>query len=256
MLQNLNMISKQLRLKWIITPLMLLGLSMVSFAQNIQLKGKVIDADTKIALEAATVLVKGQNQSARTNANGQFTISNVSTNASIVVSYVGYTTKTVGVSAGDLVIALVKEDVSLNEVVVTALGIKKEKKKLGYATQDVKGAELVKAREVNPINNLVGKVAGLTVGMNQEMLRLPNLVLRGGRVNLIVVDGIPINSDTWNISPDDIESYNVLKGPVASALYGYRGQNGAIIINTKKGTKDKRGFAVELNSSTTVQNGL
>ena len=120
MLQNLNMISKQLRLKWIITPLMLLGLSMVSFAQNIQLKGKVIDADTKIALEAATVLVKGQNQSTRTNANGQFTISNVSTNASIVVSYVGYTTKTVGVSAGDLVIALVKEDVSLNEVVVTA----------------------------------------------------------------------------------------------------------------------------------------
>lgn len=100
----------------------------------------------------------------------------------------------------------------------------------------------MKAREVNAINNLVGKVAGLTVGMNQEMLRLPNLVLRGGRVNLIVVDGIPINSDTWNISPDDIESYNVLKGPVASALYGYRGQNGAIIINTKKERKIKRVF--------------
>jgi len=84
------MISKQLRLQWIITPLMLLGLSLSSIAQNIQFKGKVIDADTKIALEAATVLVKGQNQSARTNANGQFTISNVSPNASIVVSYVGY----------------------------------------------------------------------------------------------------------------------------------------------------------------------
>jgi TonB-dependent SusC/RagA subfamily outer membrane receptor len=71
-----------------------------------------------------------------------------------------------------------------------------------------------------------------------------------------VVDGVPINSDTWNISPDDIESYTVLKGPVASALYGYRGQNGAIIINTKKGTKDKRGYAVEFNSSTMVNKGF
>ena len=71
-----------------------------------------------------------------------------------------------------------------------------------------------------------------------------------------MVDGIPINSDTWNISPDDIESYTVLKGPVASALYGYRGQNGAIIINTKKGTKDKRGYSVEFNSSTMVNKGF
>jgi TonB-linked SusC/RagA family outer membrane protein len=250
------MISKQVILKWFLTPLMLLGLSIASLAQNIQIKGKVIDAETKVALDAATVKVKGQSQSTRTDANGLFSINNVAAKASIEVSYVGYKTATVTASAGDLVVALVKADESLNEVVVTALGIKKEKKKLGYSTQDVKGAELVKAREVNPINNLVGKVAGLTVGLNQEMLRLPNLVLRGGRVALIVVDGVPINSDTWNISPDDIESYNVLKGPVASALYGYRGQNGAIIINTKKGTKDKRGFAVELNSSTTVQNGF
>ena len=231
-------------------------MSIASLAQNIQIKGKVIDAETKKSLEAATVSVKGQNQSARTDASGLFTINNASANASIVVSYVGYKTKTVTASAGDLVVALEKVDETLSEVVVTALGIKKEKKKLGYSTQDVKGAELVKAREVNPINNLVGKVAGLTVGLNQEMLRLPNLVLRGGRVTLIVVDGVPINSDTWNISPDDIESYNVLKGPVASALYGYRGQNGAIIINTKKGTKDKRGYSVELNTSTTVQNGF
>ncbi len=250
------MISKQVILKWFLIPLMLLGLSIASLAQNIQIKGKVIDAETKQALEAATVLVKGQSLSVRTDANGLFAINNVPNKASIVVSYVGYQTQSVTASAGDLVVALVKVNESLNEVVVTALGIKKEKKKLGYSTQDVKGAELVKAREVNPINNLVGKVAGLTVGLNQEMLRIPNLVLRGGRVTLIVVDGVPINSDTWNISPDDIESYNVLKGPVASALYGYRGQNGAIIINTKKGTKDKRGYSVELNTSTTVQNGF
>lgn len=227
-----------------------------SIAQNLQIKGKVIDADTKQALESATVLVKGQNQAAKTLPDGTFTLRVEQSNATLVVSYVGYISKTVSSVNGDVVIGLTKLNDNLNEVVVTALGIKKEKKKLGYSTQDVKGSELVKAREVNPINNLVGKVAGLTVGLNQEMLRLPNLVLRGGRVNLIVVDGVPINSDTWNISPDDIESYNVLKGPVASALYGYRGQNGAIIINTKKGTKDKRGFSVELNTSTTTQSGF
>jgi TonB-linked SusC/RagA family outer membrane protein len=250
----LTMISKQLCIKWILTPLMLLGLSLSSIAQNIQFKGKVVDAETKKALESATVSVKGQ--ATKTDANGAFSLNNLSANAAVSVSYIGYVTKTVTASNEAVVIELVKGDELLNEVVVTALGIKKEKRKIGYATQEVKGADLVKARELNPINNLVGKVAGLTVGLNQEMLRIPNLVLRGGRVNLIVVDGVPINSDTWNISPDDIESYNVLKGPVASALYGYRGQNGAIIINTKKGTKDKRGYSVEFNSSTAVQSGF
>ena len=255
-LKYLFMISKQLKLSWVLTPIMLLSMSLASFAQGIQIKGKVIDEDSKQALESATVIVKGQSQTTKTAADGTFVIKSAQSNATLMVSFVGYGSKILTNVTGDVVISLSKSNDNLNEVVVTALGIKKEKKKLGYSTQDVKGAELVKAREVNPINNLVGKVAGLTVGINQEMLRLPNLVLRGGRVNLIVVDGVPINSDTWNISPDDIESYNVLKGPVASALYGYRGQNGAIIINTKKGTKDKRGYSVELNTSTTVQSGF
>ncbi|WP_315820159.1 TonB-dependent receptor plug domain-containing protein [Paraflavitalea speifideaquila] len=89
--------------------------------------------------------------------------------------------------------------------------------------QEVKGEDLVKAREPNPINSLVGKVAGLTVGASAEMLAGPQLVLRGQGISLFVVDGVPINSDTWNISPDDIESYTVLKGATASALYGSRG---------------------------------
>ena len=79
--------------------------------------------------------------------------------------------------------------------------------------QEVKGADLLKARESNPINGLVGKVAGLNVGINQEMLSSPTVLLRGSPLNFYVVDGIPINSDTWNISPDDIETYTVLKGP-------------------------------------------
>lgn len=242
-------------IRWVFLPIILLGLSLSSIAQNFQVKGKVVDAETKKGLAGATVSVEGGSKSTKTDENGEFSI-NVNRNVNINITFTGYNAKTVTSKETYFTIELSKVDQVLNEVVVTALGIKKEKKKLGYSTQEVKGADLVKAREVNPINNLVGKVAGLTVGINQEMLRLPNLVLRGGQVNLIVVDGVPINSDTWNISPDDIESYNVLKGPVASALYGYRGQNGAIIINTKKGTKDKRGFAVEFNSSTSIQKGF
>ena len=113
--------------------------------------------------------------------------------------------------------AQVKKDsvVVVDEVVITALGIKSEKKKIGYAVQEVQGSTLVKSREPNAINGLVGKVAGLTVGPCAELLGAPQLVLRGsdirrGQSVLFVVDGVPINSDSWNISPDDIESYTVL----------------------------------------------
>ena len=144
----------------------------------------------------------------------------------------------------------------LSEVVVTALGVEKDVAKLGYVTQKVSGSELIKAREPNPLNSLVGRVAGLTVGISSELLGRPQLVLRGETNLLIVVDGVPVVSDTWNISPDDIDTYIVLKGPNAAALYGSRGQNGAILITTKKGTKDKRGFSVEFNSSTMVDKGF
>lgn len=155
-------------------------------------------------------------------------------------------------SAKDTVIAV-------DEVVITALGVKSEKKKIGYAVQEVQGSTLVKSREPNAINSLVGKVAGLTVGPSAEMLSAPQLVLRGsdirrGQSVLFVVDGVPINSDSWNISPDDIESYTVLKGPSAAALYGYRGQNGAIVITTKK-AKEK-GVVVEYNSSSMLESGF
>ena len=247
---------KQSKLTWVFSTLLFMCIGLTAFSQNVQVKGKVVDAETGKPIEMASVVVAGQNLNAKTNNAGEFQLDGVKSSSAITVSIVGYNSQKVVANGSFISVKLERVAENLNEIVVTALGIKKEKRKLGYSTQEVKGADLVKAREINPINNLVGKVAGLTVGINNEMLRQPNLVLRGGRVNLIVVDGVPINSDTWNISPDDIESYNVLKGPVASALYGYRGQNGAIIINTKKGTKDKRGFSVELNSSTTVQKGF
>jgi TonB-linked SusC/RagA family outer membrane protein len=148
---------------------------------------------------------------------------------------------------------------SVDEVVVTALGIKKEKKKLGFAVSEIQGASLVKARETNVLDNMVGKVAGLTIGQSAELLGSTQVVLRGsdlrrGQSVLYVVDGIPINSDAYNLSPDDIEKVSVLMGPAAAALYGYRGQNGAIVISTKKGNKG--GVSVDFNSSTMVENGF
>jgi len=153
-----------------------------------------------------------------------------------------------------LLMRLKEKSSELNEVVVTALGVRKEVKKIGYAVQEVKGEELVKARDANPVTGLIGKVAGLSVGPSAELLGTPSLLMRGNQITLFVVDGVPISSDTWNISPDDIESYSVLKGP-AAALYGSRAQFGAILITTKKGSRHK-GFTVEINSTNSVDKGF
>jgi TonB-linked SusC/RagA family outer membrane protein len=149
----------------------------------------------------------------------------------------------------------------LDRIVVTALGISKDKKILGFATQKIKGADLIKAREPNAINSLAGKVAGLTIGASAELFGSPQVILRGSDINrgqsvLYVVDGVPVNSDVWNLSPDDIESYTVLKGPAAAALYGYRGQNGAILISTKKANTRKEGLSISVNSSNMVERGF
>ncbi len=243
------------------TPLMLrlffmclmLSISSVLFAQS-EVQGKVSAQSTKLPLTGATIRVKGSNTTTITDSNGVFTIRALPSDI-LSISNVGFLGKEVKADAATAV-ELGDDPQNLSEVVVTALGIKKERKKLGYAVQEVNGADLVKAREPNPINGLVGKVAGLTVGASAEMLVAPQLILRGRNIGLFVVDGVPINSDTWNISPDDIETYTVLKGATASALYGSRGLNGAIMITTKRGSLDKRGFSIEFNSSTMVEKGF
>lgn len=232
---------------------MLLLLSMPVFAQRM-VTGKVVSLLTGQPVQGATITIKGTGKSTSTGADGSYSIA-AAENDVLTISSIGFTTVELN-AADNAVVQLNIDQRNLSEVVVTALGIKKEKKKLGYAVQEVKGEDLVKAREPNPINSLVGKVAGLTVGTSAELLAAPQLVLRGRGISLFVVDGVPINSDTWNISPDDIESYTVLKGATASALYGSRGLNGAIMITTKRGTKDKRGFSVEFNSTTMVENGF
>ena len=226
-----------------------------AFAQTNTVKGIVLD-DHNQPIAGASVMVKGAGKAAVTGAEGRFTMA-AEKGQTLAINYIGFAPQEVLITdEANYSIQLKADTRSLTEVVVTAYGIKKEVKKLGYSVQEIRGAELIKARDPNPINSLAGKIAGLTVGANAEMLGRPELVLRGSKDLLFVVDGSPINSDTWNVSPDDIESYSILKGPNAAALYGSRGINGAIVITTKKGTTDKKGFEVNFNSSTLFERGL
>ncbi len=235
---------------------LLLLLSLCLHAQNVIVKGEIVDSINRNKISGATISVLNSSKATSTDASGNFTLQ-ANKGAQLIVTYVGYNDKVIDVSeAGFVSVQLAPSTAQLTEVVVTALGVRKETKKLGYSVQEVKGEDLIRAREPNPINGLVGKVAGLTVGASAEMLQGPQLILRGRTIGLFVVDGVPINSDTWNISPDDIETYTILKGSTAAALYGFRGINGAIMITTKRGTKDKRGVSIEFNSSTMVDNGF
>src|SRR5688572_14831943 len=224
-------------------------------AQTI-VSGQVTSGEDAAPLPGVNILVKGTSDGTISDANGNYSINVPNLDATLIFSFVGYKAQEVALGGQTAVsVALISDAKQLAEVVVTALGIEKDKSKLGYAVQDVKGSDLVKARDPNPINNLAGKIAGLTVAGTPELLGKPKLYLRG-KDPLFVVDGVPIQSDTWNISPDDVESITVLKGPTASALYGSRGQYGAIQITTKRGTKDGRGLSFDFNSSTMMEDGF
>lgn len=237
---------------FLIITFLLIGVTV--FAQKAIIEGTVKTSSGE-SLPSATVLVKGSTMGALTDLNGRFSIQ-AEPKDILVASYIGFETVEVAVGSQKVIdIVLPESKQEIKEVIVTALGIEKVKSTIGFSVQEVKGTELVKAREPNPINALTGKVAGLTVGASAEMLGAPSVLLRG-YAPLYVVDGVPVQTDTWNINPDDIESYTILKGPTAAALYGSRGQYGAIQITTKRGTKDKRGFSVEFNSSTMVESGF
>lgn len=240
------------KLFFLLTTFLLIGATV--FAQKANLEGTV-KSSTGESLPSATILIKGTTIGSLTDLDGHFSIQ-AEPKDILVVSYIGYEPLEVAVGNQKVIdITLQESKQEISEVVVTALGIEKEKSTIGFAVQDVKGTELVKAREPNAINSLTGKISGLTVGASAELLGAPAVLLRGYKP-LYVVDGVPVQTDTWNINPDDIETYTVLKGPSAAALYGSRGQYGAIQITTKRGTTDKRGFSVEFNSSTMVENGF
>ncbi|WP_223651246.1 SusC/RagA family TonB-linked outer membrane protein [Hymenobacter psoromatis] len=243
----------QLNLAWLL--LLLSLVPKLALAQAATIGGLVTD-DTKQPLPGVTVLVQGTTNGTTTSSDGRFIIQ---AKPSDVLEFrlIGSATRLVPVAGQkELTVTLQTDLKALDEVVVTALGVKKEVRKIGYAVQEVSGAAITQARDPNPISGLTGKVAGLSVGPSAELLRAPNVLLRGNSLSLYVVDGFPIDTDTWNISPDDIETYTVLKGPAAAALYGNRAQNGAILITTKKGNQNKKGFTVEVNSSNVINNSF
>ncbi|MDR2474141.1 MAG: SusC/RagA family TonB-linked outer membrane protein [Tannerella sp.] len=236
--------------------------------QTRQITGTVIDK-TGEPLAGANVSVKGTTNGAVTDSDGKFTLNNVPSGATIQVSYLGYTTQEIAYTGqAQLTITLAEDTQLLDEVVVTALGIKKEKKALGYAVQDIKSDELLKIKTANPLNSLAGKIAGVNITQSSGAAGAgAQIQLRGGtslsetRDNqpLFIVDGIVYDNSTsivgntsfdgmgssattgsnriMDINPEDIENISVLKGPAASALYGSRAANGVLIITTKKGAE-------------------
>lgn len=231
------------------------------------------------AIVGATILVKGQakGKGTLTDPKGHFTLSGLKVGSELVITCVGYKSQTVRWTGTPLTVVLEDEMTQLGGVVVTALGIRREKKALGYAMQEVKGDQLMAVREPNITNALSGKVSGIQIikgssspGSSSKIVLRGNSSLSGSNQPLIVVDGVPMdnttgatNNDFWNpaadmgnglsdINAEDIESMTVLKGASAAALYGSRAGNGVIQIITKSGRKNN-GLGVTISSSVGVE---
>ncbi len=230
-------------------------LAVQGFSQTRSFQGRLVDSLSQGAIHGATIRNSHLAKLVSSDHSGKFVI-DAHIGDTLRIGYMGYLPKVFIVgNQPSSVISLIPNQQSLNEVVVTALGIKKEKQAIGYSVQEIKGKDIVKAREPNAISGLAGRVSGLTITPSTNLFGDPGITLRGRSNILIVVDGMPINTDSWNLSPDDIESYSVLKGANAAALYGNRGQNGAIVITTKRAKSQDKGFQVEFNSSTQLQTG-
>ncbi|MDR1555562.1 MAG: SusC/RagA family TonB-linked outer membrane protein [Tannerellaceae bacterium] len=236
---------------------MLLGIAFLLFpgelcAQTIVLKGKVSDLQGE-GLPGVSVLVRNTSNGTVTDIDGNYSLG-VSKGQILVFSYVGYVKQEYTIADQTVLdIVLKEESQSLNEIVVTAIGIKQQKKRLGYTTQQVSNESLLESQTMNIGNALSGQVAGLTINNPTGIFQAPQISLRG-KTPLIVLDGIPLETDFFDINGEDIESINVLKGPTASALYGSRGKNGAILLVSK--TAKKEGLEVSVTTQNMVTAGF
>lgn len=207
-------------------------------------------------LPGVNVVEKGTTNGTLTDATGKFKLSVKSDKAILSISFIGYASQEIVVGAQtSLTIKMNTDTKILNEVVVTALGVKREEKSLGYAVQKVSGPSLQTVKGVSVGTSLTGRVSGLWVRNSTEFNQMPAISLRG-ESPLLVIDGVPYNNISLNnIAQDDIESIDVLKGPTASALYGSRGGSGAIIVTTKKGASGK-GLTVTVNTNNMFNAGF
>ena len=220
---------------------------------EITVTGKVID-DKGETVIGASILVKGTGTGVITDIDGNYSIKVPGSQSVLIFSYVGLTPVSEVVGDRSVInVTMASTSEVLEEIVVTALGIKKEKKKLGYAVQDLIAPGLTKVPAANTASNLTGKIAGLKVSNSPNLFDTPALLLRGV-APVVVIDGVPVESATfWEVAPEDIESMSVLKGPAAAVLYGQMGQNGVIQITTKKA---KEGVRISVNSSTGFDTGM
>lgn len=242
------------------------------------ISGTVLDAGNSQGIPGVNILLKGGNIGTTTGMDGSYKVELPAAEGTLVFSYIGYVTQEIAIGSQAVIDVKLAENVqALSEVIVTALGIAREEKSLGYSIQNIDTKGMSQARETNFVNSMQGKVAGVQItgasgnigGSSRITIRGSNSV-SGNNQPLFVVDGTPMDNSSPNsvdaqsgeggrdygnaaqdINPDDIESISVLKGPSAAALYGSRASNGVILITTKSG-KGRQGLGVTFNSSTTL----
>lgn len=243
------------------------------YGQDTKITGVVTFKADAQRVPGAVVTVKGSSKGTQTDADGKYSIS-AKANDTLHFSYIGYTGVDIAVNDTRVInVALESSESRLQEVVVTALGISREKRSLGYAVQELKSRDITEARETNLVNALSGKIAGVNITNSQGNLGSSRIVIRGetsiagNNQPLFVLDGIPIDNSQLGVgiatardfpnaisdlNPDDIESISVLKGPNAAALYGSRAANGVLVLKTKTG-RGAKGLGITVNSSATMQ---
>lgn len=280
-MKKTNLIELRMDFKRLLTFFFLFTLLFAtSWAENRKtVKGKVLD-NTGYGLPGVSVLQKNSANGTITDADGNFIITVDGEKTSLILSFIGYATKEVPVKGSEVLSIILSEDVqALDEVVVTALGIKRDKKSLGYSTQEVKGDNVNVGNDANMLNKLTGKVAGVQItagnsgaGSSSRVVIRGESSLSNDNQPLYVVDGVPINNYIYSnlagtpqeidygngageVNADDIESISVLKGANAAALYGSRAANGVILVTTKSG-KTKNKFQIAVNSTTTFEDVL
>lgn len=241
-------------------------------AQVTTVRGIVTTEEDGESVIGASVIVKGTSLGTVTDVNGRFELSGLPPSATrLLISYISLMAKEVAI-APQVSVTLKSDTHLLDEVVVTALGISREKKALGYTAQEVKQDALVQGKDNNLLNSLSGKIAGVRITNTQGDVGSSRIVIRGEtsiageNQPLFIVDGIPVDNSQFNarssgrdfknaiadLNPEDIKTLTVLKGPNAAALYGARAAHGAIVITTKGGDKRQKGIGITLHSSTQV----
>jgi len=245
-------------------------------AQEMNVSGTVTSSEDGLPMPGVSIIIVGSTSGTSTDFDGNFSI-DANDGDKLQFNFIGYSDKTITVSGATMNVVLSPDAAALDEVVVTAMGIKRSQKALGYSIEEVKGDELAKAKETNVLNSLQGKVAGAQItsssgapGASSRIVLRGTSSLDGNNQPLFVVDGVPISNEGFgsgdgyggvdrssgiaDINPEDVESMTVLKGPNAAALYGSRASNGVILIKTKTGKK--KGIGVSVSHSTTFEDPL